>query len=189
LKPYKEVFLKIDKSRASEEKTVSYKVNKVGERRYREDIGRYFDEFEVGDIYEHQPGRTILEADNTWFTLLTMNTHPLHFDFNYAGETEFKKPLVNSALTISMVLGMSVSDISQKAIANLHMTDIRLTQPVFIGDTIYAESEVLSKRESKTRPNQGIVTVKTTGIKADGTVFMTFERSALIPTKEYYLEK
>jgi len=168
---------------------VSYKISKVGKRRYREDIGRYFDEFEVGDIYEHQPGRTILEADNTWFTLLTMNTHPLHFDFNYAGKTEFKKPLVNSALTISMVLGMSVSDISQKAIANLHMTDIRLTQPVFIGDTIYAESEVLAKRESKTRPNQGIVTVKTTGIKADGAVFMTFERSALIPTKEYYLEE
>ena len=81
---------------------MSYKVNKVGERRYREDIGRYFDEFEVGDIYEHQPGRTILEADNTWFTLLTMNTHPLHFDFNYAGETEIKKPNVNSALTISI---------------------------------------------------------------------------------------
>lgn len=164
---------------------MTYRASKVGDKRYREDIGRYYGEFDVGDIYEHRPGRTISEADNTWFTLLTMNTHPLHFDFNYAGNTEFKKPLVNSALTISMVLGMSVSDISQKAIANLHMTDIRLTQPVFIGDTIYAESEVLSKRESRTRPNQGIVTVKTTGLKADGTVFMTFERSALLPTENY----
>ena len=162
---------------------MSYGSREVGPNRYREDIGRYLEDFKVGDVYEHWPGRTITEADNTWFTLLTMNTHPLHFDAAYAAKTEFGKPVVNSALTISMVLGMSVSDISQKAIANLHMTDIRMTAPVFVGDTIYGESEVLAIRESKSRPTQGIVTVATTGKKADGTVFMTFERSALIPKR------
>ena len=87
--------------------------------RYRESYGRYYEDFHVGDIYEHRPGRTITEADNTWFTLLTMNTHPLHFDAHYAKKTEFGRPLVNSALTLSIVAGMSVSDLSQKAIANL----------------------------------------------------------------------
>lgn len=167
---------------------MSYASRKIGPQRYREDIGRCFEDFEIGDIYEHRPGRTISEADNTWFTLLTMNTHPLHFDHAYAEKTEFRRPLVNSALTISMVLGMSVSDISQKAIANLSMTEIHLTEPVFIGDTIYAESEVLSKRESRTRPTQGIVTVRTAGRKADGTTFMTFERSALIPMRNHSIE-
>ena len=153
---------------------------KVGPHRYREDIGRYFEDFEVGDVYEHRPGRTITESDNIWFTLLTMNTHPLHFDREYAAKSEFGKPLVNSGLTLAMVLGMSVSDVSQKAIANLGWTDINLTAPVFHGDTIYAESEVLDKRESKSRPTQGIVRVLTTGKKADGTVFMTFERTILV---------
>ncbi len=162
---------------------MSYGRRAVGPQRYREDIGRVYEEFEVGDVYEHWPGRTITESDNTWFTLLTMNTHPLHFDKEYAAKTEFGRPLVNSALTLSMVIGMSVSDVSQKAIANLHMTDIRLLAPVFVGDTIYAESEVLSKRESKSRPNQGIVTVRTVGKKADGTVFLTLERSALLPKR------
>jgi len=156
---------------------------KVGEQRYRERFGRYFEDFTVGDTYEHRPGRTISEADNTWFTLLTMNTHPLHFDAAYAAETEFKKPLVNSCLTLSIVTGMSVSDVSQKAIANLGWTTIKLTAPVFVGDTIYAESEVLAKRPSKSRPDQGIVTVRTRGLKADGTVFMEFERSVLLPRK------
>jgi itaconyl-CoA hydratase len=150
-----------------------------GKTRIREDIGRWFEEFEVGHIYEHRPGRTINEADNTWFTLLTMNTHPLHFDAAYAAESEFGRPLVNSCLTLSIVAGMSVSDVSQKAIANLGWTNIELTAPVFVGDTIYAESEVLEKRESKSRPNQGIVKVRTVGTKADGTVFMRYERSIL----------
>ena len=153
---------------------------KLGPHRYREDIGRYFEDFEVGDVYEHRPGRTITESDNIWFTLLTMNTHPLHFDREYAAKSEFGKPLVNSGLTLAMVLGMSVSDVSQKAIANLGWTDINLTAPVFHGDTIYAESEVLDKRESKSRLTQGIVRVLTTGKKADGTVFMTFERTILV---------
>jgi len=155
----------------------------VGENRTRESAGRYYEDFEVGAIYEHRPGRTISEADNTWFTLLTMNQHPLHFDFEYAKKSEFGRPLVNSCLTLSIVVGMSVSDVSQKAIGNLGWNDIRLVAPVFIGDTIYAESEVLGKRESAKRPTQGIVTVRTTGRKADGTVFMTFERTVLVPKR------
>ena len=157
--------------------------DQIGPQRYRESFGRYYDDFVVGDVYEHRPGRTITESDNTWFTLITMNTHPLHFDKEYAAKSEFKRPLVNSCLTLSMVVGMSVSDISQKAIGNLGWNDIRLVAPVFIGDTIYAESEVLSKRASAKRPTQGIVTVRTTGRKADGTVFMTFERTVLVPKR------
>ncbi len=160
----------------------------AGPNRYRESFGRYFEDFEVGDVYEHRPGRTISEADNTWFTLLTMNTHPLHFDAAYAAKSEFGKPLVNSALTLAMVAGMSVSDVSQKAVANLGWNHIRLTAPVFAGDTIYAESEVLSKRESRSRPHQGIVTVKTTGRKADGTVFMTYERTVLVPKRGHAVD-
>ncbi len=160
----------------------------VGKGRYRESYGRYFEQFEVGDVYEHRPGRTISEADNTWFTLLTMNQHPLHFDFEYAAKSEFGKPVVNSCLTLSIVAGMSVSDISQKTIANLGWDKIKLTSPVFIGDTIYAESEVLAKRESKSRPTQGIVTVKTTGKKADGTQFMSYERTMLIPKRGHAVD-
>ena len=114
-----------------------------------------------------------------------MNTHPIHFDAEYAKHSEFGKLLVNSALTLSIVAGMSVSDLSQKAIANLGWTDIRLTAPVFVGDTIYAESEILEKRESQSRPNQGIVTASTTGTKADGTVFMTYRRSMLVPRRGF----
>ena len=152
--------------------------DQIGPQRYRESFGRYYDDFTVGDVYEHRPGRTITESDNTWFTLITMNTHPLHFDKEYAAKSEFKRPLVNSCLTLSMVVGMSVSDISQKAIGNLGWNDIKLTAPVFVGDTIYAESEVLAKRESASRPGQGLVTVRTIGKKADGTQFMSFERTA-----------
>lgn len=155
----------------------------VAPGRFRESYGRYFEDFEVGDIYEHRPGRTITEADNTWFTLLTMNTHPLHFDVEYAANTEFGRPLVNSALTLAIVAGMSVSDLSQRAIANLGWTDIRLTAPVFPGDTLYAESEVLSKRESKSRPTQGIVSARTVGMNASGTVVMTYDRSFLVPKR------
>ena len=109
--------------------------DQIGPQRYRESFGRYYDDFNVGDVYEHRPGRTITESDNTWFTLLTMNTHPLHFDKVYAAKSEFKQPLVNSCLTLSMVVGMSVSDISQKAIGNLGWNDIKLSAPVFVGDT------------------------------------------------------
>ena len=155
----------------------------VAPGRWRANAGRSFEDFTVGEVYEHRPGRTISEADNTWFTLLTMNQHPLHFDTAYAAKSEFGRPVVNSCLTLSIVAGMSVADVSQKAIANLGWSDIRLTAPVFVGDTIYAESEVLAKRPSNSRPTQGVVTVRTTGKKADGTVFMTFERTILVPQK------
>jgi acyl dehydratase len=160
----------------------------VGPHRFRESYGRCFEDFTVGDVYEHRPGRTISEADNTWFTLLTMNQHPLHFDAAYAAKSEFGRPVVNSCLTLSIVAGMSVSDVSQQAIANLGWTDIKLPAPVFVGDTIYAESEVLAKRESASRPNDGIVTVRTTGKKADGTVFMTYDRTVLVPKRGHAVE-
>ena len=156
---------------------------RVGDKRFRESYGRYFEDFEIGDVYEHRPGRTITETDNTWFTLLTMNQHPLHFDKEYGAKTEFGTVLVNSCLTISLVTGMSVSDISQKTIANLGWDKVRLSGPVFVGDTLYAESQVLSKRESNSRPNQGIVSVETKGIKQDESVVISFERSMLIPFK------
>jgi itaconyl-CoA hydratase len=160
----------------------------VGDHRWRESYGRYFEDFTIGDIYEHRPGRTISEADNTWFTLLTMNQHPLHFDAVYAAKSEFGKPLVNSCLTLSIVVGMSVSDVSQKAIGNLGWTDIKLTAPVFVGDTIYAESKVLAKRESASRSTQGIVEVQTTGTKADGMIFMTFNRTLLVPKRGHAVD-
>ena len=154
---------------------------KVGPNRYRESYGRYYEEFKIGDVYEHRPGRTITESDNTWFTLLTMNQHPVHFDAEYASHSEFGKPLVNSCLTLSIVAGMTVSDVSQKNIANLGWTDIKLPNPVFVGDTLVAETEVLDKRESKSRPTQGIVTVRTTGFKQRGEVVMMFDRVMLVP--------
>ncbi|GGE15349.1 molybdenum cofactor biosynthesis protein MoeC [Polymorphobacter glacialis] len=155
-------------------------VIEVGPQRYRETYGRDYEEFTVGDVYEHRPGRTITENDNIWFTLLTMNTHPVHFDRVYAAKTEFKQPLVNSTLTVAILTGMSVSDVSQKAVANLGWTDIRMTAPVFAGDTLYAESEVIEKRESRSRPDQGLVTIKTTGRNQDGITVCEFLRTILI---------
>ncbi len=160
----------------------------VGENRYRESYGRYLEDFQVGDIYEHRPGRTITDSDNTWFTLLTMNQHPLHFDREYGAKSEFGQCIVNSCLTLSVVAGMSVSDVSQKTIANLGWTDISMKNPVFVGDTLYAESEVLSKRESASRPTQGIVTIRTVGRKSDGKEVMRFERSMLIPKRGHAVD-
>ncbi len=155
----------------------------AGENTFIESFGRYYEDFEVGHHYLHRPGRTITEADNTWFTLLTMNTHPLHFDVEYAKASEFGRPLVASPLTVSMVVGMSVSDLSQKAIANLGWKEIKLPAPVFVGDTLYAESEILEKRESKSRPTAGIVTAMTRGRKQDGTLVCEFVRSFLVPKR------
>ena len=160
----------------------------VGQQRYRESYGRYLEDFQVGDVYEHRPGRSITETDNTWFTLLTMNQHPLHFDREYGAKTEFGQVLVNSCLTISLVTGMSVSDISQKTIANLGWDKVRLTGPVFVGDTLYAESTVLAIRESASRPNQGIVTVESRGLKQDGQQVISFERSMLIPKRGHAID-
>jgi len=161
---------------------------KIGEGRYRESFGRYLEDFEVGDVYEHRPGRTISEADNTWFTLLTMNQHPIHFDAEYAKHSEFGKPIVNSALTLSIVVGMSVSDVSQKAIANLGWTDIKMPSPVFNGDTLYAETSVLAKRESKSRTTQGIVTVKTLAHNQHGQCVMEFDRNILVPKRGHSVD-
>ncbi|GAA0486039.1 MAG: MaoC family dehydratase [Parasphingorhabdus sp.] len=155
-------------------------VIEVSPGRFRETFGRYFEDFEVGHIYEHRPGRTITDTDNVHFTLLTMNTHPAHFDYEFAKKTEFEKPLVCSPLTVALMVGMSVSDTSQKAVANLGWDKIRLTHPLFPGDTLYAESEVLEKRESSSRPEQGIVTIKTIGKNQDDKVVCTFERTMLI---------
>ena len=143
-------------------------------------LGRFWEDFEVGDIYEHPLGRTVYAADNSWFTLLTMNTAPVHFDANYAAQTEFGKPLVNSCLTLAIITGQSVTDISQNVMANLGWDEVRIPSPVFEGDTIYSRSEVLETRESKSRPNVGLVTVRTTGFNQDGTEVMSFKRTAMI---------
>ena len=142
--------------------------------------GRVFEDFEAGDVYEHPLGRTILAADNTWFTLLTMNTNPVHFDAAYASRTEFGKPLVNSCLTLAIVTGQSVTDLSQNAVANLGWDEVRMPNPVFEGDTIYARSEVLDTRESKSRPHAGIVRVKTTGFNQDRAIVLEFTRTFMV---------
>src|SRR5665213_3958003 len=160
----------------------------VGPRRFRETFGRSFEDFEVGDVYEHRPGKTITEADNHLFTLLTLNTHPLHFDAEFAAASEFKRNLVVSTYTLALLIGMSVSDVSQKAIANLGMDEVRFTAPVFAGDTLYAESEVLAKRASKSRPGQGIVTVRTMGKNQRGEVVCAFRRDMLIPARGQAVE-
>jgi itaconyl-CoA hydratase len=155
-------------------------IKQVGENRYRETFGRSFEDFRVGDIYEHRPGRTITETDNTWFTLLTMNTHPMHFDKEYARASEFGRVIVCSPLTVALMVGMSVTDVSQRAVANLGWDEIKLTFPLFVGDTLYAESEVLETRESKSRPDNGIVTVSTRGLNQDGKLVCSFVRKMLI---------
>ena len=142
--------------------------------------GRVYEDFEVGDIYDHALGRTVVAADNIWFSLLTQNTNPIHFDHAYAATTEFKRPLVDSTFTLALVTGQSVSDISQNAMANLGWDDVRLPNPVFEGDTIYSRSEVLEKRESKSRPNVGIVRFRTTGFNQDGTVVIEFIRTVMV---------
>jgi itaconyl-CoA hydratase len=163
-------------------------VKKVGENRYRESFGRYYEDFQPGDVYEHRPGRTISEADNTWFTLLTMNQHPLHFDAEYAKASEFGRCVVASPLTLAILVGMSVSDVSQKAIANLGWKEIRLTHPVFPGDTLTAESEVLEKRESGSRPNAGLVSVRTRGFNQEGRLVCVFDRTILVAKRGHDTE-
>lgn len=137
----------------------------------------------MGDIYEHFPGRTITEADNIQMSLLTMNQHPAHCDHAYAAATEFGRPLVNSGLTLAVVLGLTVADVSGRAIANLGWKEINLTGPVFCGDTLRAESEVLEVRPSRSRPGSGIVTVHTRAFNQDGRQVMDFVRSCLVPTR------
>ena len=142
--------------------------------------GRVFEDFAVGDVYEHPLGRTLLAADNVWFSCLTMNTNPIHFDAEYASRTEFGKPLMNSCLTLALVTGQSVTDLTQNAVANLGWDDVRLPHPVFEGDTIYARSEVLETRESKSRATVGLVRVKTTGVNQHGIPVIEFKRSFMV---------
>ena len=142
--------------------------------------GRVFEDFTVGDVYEHPLGRTLLAADNIWFTCLTMNTNPIHFDAAYAAQTEFGKPLMNSCLTLALVTGQSVTDLTQNAVANLGWDEVKLPHPVFEGDTIYARSEVLEARESKSRPAAGVVRVKTTGLNQHGTTVIEFTRTFMV---------
>ena len=142
--------------------------------------GRVFEDFEVGDIYEHPLGRTVLAADNVWFTCLTMNTNPIHFDAAYAAKTEFKRPLVNSCFTLALVTGQSVTDLTVNAVANLGWDAVKLPHPLFEGDTVRSKSEVLETRESKSRPNVGIVRVKTTGMNQDGQAVIEFTRTFMI---------
>lgn len=152
----------------------------VGPKRYRETSGLYYEDFEPGDTFEHRPGRTITNTDNIWMTLLTMNTQPVHFDAVYAGQTEWNKMLVDSTFTLALLTGMSVRTVSAKVVANLGWDKVKATHPVFAGDTLYAESTVLHKRESKSRPAQGIVTVATRGVNQDGREVMSFERTMLV---------
>jgi itaconyl-CoA hydratase len=152
----------------------------LGSKRYRETNGLYYEDFEVGDVFEHRPGRTITDVDNIWVTLLTMNVQPVHFDAAYAAKTEWKKMLVDSTFTLALLTGMSVRTVSAKVVANLGWDKVKATHPVFAGDTLYAESTVRFKRESKSRPTQGIVTVSTRGINQDGKEVMSFERTMLI---------
>jgi acyl dehydratase len=142
--------------------------------------GRFYEDFEVGEVYQHPLGRTLTTADNIWFSLLTQNPSPIHIDHHYAAQTEFGRPLVNSTLTLALVTGQSVPDISQNVMANLGWDEVRLPNPVFEGDTIYSRSRVLEKRESRSRPNAGILTVETTGYKPDGTVVITFKRTLMV---------
>jgi itaconyl-CoA hydratase len=147
--------------------------------------GRFFEDFEVGDVYEHPLGRTVTTTDNMWFTLLTQNTAPIHVDHAYAEQTEFGKPLVDSTFTLALVTGQSVSDVSQNVFANLGWDDVRLPAPVFEGDTIYSRSEVLEKRESRSRPDVGIVKVKTTGYNQDGKTVLTFMRTVMVYKRDH----
>jgi acyl dehydratase len=142
--------------------------------------GRCFEDFTVGDVYRHALGRTVTATDNSWFTLLTQNTNPLHFDAHYAAQTEFGKPLVDSTFTLALVTGQSVADVSQNAFANLGWDEVRLTAPVFEGDTIYSQSEVLEARESRSRPDVGIVTVRTLGFNQRGETVLTFKRAIMV---------
>lgn len=142
--------------------------------------GRYFEDFQVGDVYRHPLGRTVTATDNAWFTMLTQNTAPVHVDEHYASQTEFGRPLVNSALTLALVTGQSVTDVSQNVFANLGWDSVRLPHPLFEGETVYSASEVLSVRRSRSRPQTGIVAARTRGFTPEGKVVITFTRTVMV---------
>ena len=146
-------------------------------------VSRTYEELEVGVVYRSRFGRTVLDADNVWFTLLTLNTNPIHFDYEHAAKTEWQRPLVDSTFTLALVTGLSVADVSERGV-NLGWREVRLPAPVFAGDTIRAETEVLAKRESRSRPGQGIVTVRTRGLNQRDEVVIEFERSIMLPVAD-----
>ena len=146
--------------------------------------GRFYEDFEAGDIYRSRFGRTVTEADNQMFTHLTMNTNPLHFDAEYVSGTKWERILVNSTFTLALNVGMSVTDVSENAMANLGWEEVKLPNPVFIGDTLYCETEVLEKRESKSDPEAGIVRVRSRGVNQDGKVVIDFVRSIMVYKRE-----
>ena len=152
---------------------------------HKADIGNFAEDFIVGDVYQHPLGRTITEADSTWFTLLTVNTNQNHFNEHYAQMNPIAdgRIIVNSGFTVALVLGMSVLDMSQHAVANLGWTDIKLTHPAYIGDTIYAESICLEKRTSSSRPELGIIRMKTRGLNQEGDEIVSWFRSVMIPLR------
>jgi itaconyl-CoA hydratase len=146
--------------------------------------GRFFEDFDVGDIYRSRLGRTVTEADNIWFTCLTLNTNQIHFNTPYAASTRFERPLVNSTFTLALITGLSVADTSENGVANLGWSDVRLPHPVFIGDTLWAESEILEMRRSRSRPDVGIVSIKTRGVNQQAQEVITFERSFMVPLRD-----
>ncbi|MBV9439472.1 MAG: MaoC family dehydratase [Candidatus Eremiobacteraeota bacterium] len=142
--------------------------------------GRYYEDFEAGDVYRHRLGRTVTESDNLLFTMLTLNTNPIHFDEHLASKTPYGKILVNSCYTLSLAVGLSVSDLSEHVMANLGWNDIKLPAPVFVGDTMYASSEILDKRESASRADVGIVRARTTGVNQRGETIISYERTFMV---------
>ena len=142
--------------------------------------GRFYEDVEVGDVFRSRLGRTIGEADNVWFTLLTLNTNQIHFNEPYAARTEFGKPLVDSTFTLALVTGLSVADVSENAAANLGWGEVKLPRPVFAGDTLWAETEITARRESASRPSVGIVSLRTRGVNQRGEVVIEFTRTIML---------
>jgi acyl dehydratase len=147
--------------------------------------GRFFEDFTVGDVYKHPYGRTVTETDNVWFTNVTMNLNPMHFNEVYAGETEFAERLVDGTFVFALAVGMSVIDISANATANLGYDSVRHHAPVFHGDTIYAESEVIDKRESESRDHVGIVTTELRAYNQDDELVLSLERTPMVLKREH----
>jgi itaconyl-CoA hydratase len=142
--------------------------------------GRFFEDFEVGDVFRSRLGRTVTDTDNIWFTCLTLNTNQVHFNVPYAERTQFRQPLVNSTFTLALITGLTVPDTSENAAANLAWRDITLPKPVFVGDTLWAESEILEKRESRSNPSVGIVSMRCRGINQRREVVIEFKRTFMV---------
>lgn len=146
--------------------------------------GRFLEDFEAGDVFRSRLGRTVTDTDNIWFTTVTMNTNAMHFNAEYAERTRFGQMLVNSCFTLSLVTGLSVPDTSENGTANLAWTDIKLPKPVYVGDTIWAETEVLSVRRSKSKPTTGVIGIRTRGVNQRGEVVIEFKRTFMVYSRD-----